>query len=52
MDEVNKILNDYIFTHNKKFDFYFLNCEFVIEFDNSFIANIKTIFFIIQILSI
>ena len=42
MDEVNKILNDYISTHNKSFDFYFINCQFVIEFDNNFIANIKT----------
>ena len=45
LDEVNKILNDYISTHNKKFDFYFFNCEFVIEFDNNFIANKKTIYF-------
>ena len=42
LDEVNKILNDYIFTHYKNFDFYFINCEFVIEFDNNFIANIQT----------
>ena len=40
LDEVNKILNDYISTHNKKIDFHFINCEFVIEFVNSFIANI------------
>ena len=26
LDEVNKTLNDYISTHNKKFDFYFINC--------------------------
>ena len=45
LDEVNKILNDYISTHNKNFDFYFINCEFVIEFDNNFIANIKTNYF-------
>ena len=41
LDEVNKILNDYISTHNKYFDFYFINCEFVTDFDNNFIANIK-----------
>ena len=45
LDEVNKIINDYISTHNKNFDFYFINCEFVIEFDNNFIANIQTKFF-------
>ena len=42
LDEVMKILNDYISTHNKNFDFYFINCEFVIEFDNNFTANIQT----------
>ena len=42
LDEVSNLINDYISTHNKYFDFYFVNCEFVIEFDNNFIANIKT----------
>ena len=36
LDDVNKILNDYILTHNKNFDFYLFNCEFVIEFYNNF----------------
>ena len=45
LDEVNKISNDYISTHNKNFDFYFINCEFVIEFDNNFIGNIEIKFF-------
>ena len=45
LDEVNKIINDYISTYNKIFDFYFINCEFVVEFDNNFIANIKTNYF-------
>ena len=44
-DKVNKILNDYISTHNKNFDFCFINCEFVIEVDNNFIAIIKTNYF-------
>ena len=44
-DEVNKILNDFISTHNKNFDFHFINCELVIEFDNSFIANKQTKYF-------
>ena len=26
LDEVNKILNDYISTHNRVFDYYFNNC--------------------------
>ena len=45
LDEVDKILNDYITTHNKKFDLYFLNCEFKREFDNNFTKNIETIYF-------
>ena len=45
LDEVNKSLNDYISTHNKNFEFYVFNCEFVIEFDNMLIANIKTNYF-------
>ena len=45
MDKVNKILNNYISFHNKIFDFYFVNCEFVIEFDNNFIAKIETNYF-------
>ena len=44
-DEVDKILNDYIPTHNKKFGFYSINCEFVIEFYNNFIANTETNYF-------
>ena len=45
MDEVIKILNDYISTHNKNFDFYSIKCEFAMEFDNNFIANKKTNYF-------
>ena len=45
LDEVNKILIDFISTHNKNFDFLFINCEFVIEFDDNFIAIIKTNYF-------
>ena len=41
-DEVDKILNDYTTFHNKKFYFYFINCKFVIEFDNSFAIKIET----------
>ena len=41
LDDVNKLLDDYISSHNKKFDFYFINCEFKIEFDNNVTANIE-----------
>ena len=45
LDDVNKILNDYISSHNKNFDFYFFTREFVIEFDNNFITIIETSYF-------
>ena len=43
--EVNKKLNDDISIQNKNFEFYFFNCEFLIEFDNKFLANIKSNYF-------
>ena len=36
LDDVDKILNDYISTHNKSFDFCFIYCEFKIHFDKNF----------------
>ena len=45
LDEVKKILNDYISAHNKNFDFCFINCEFEIEFGNNFKANKETKYF-------
>ena len=30
----DKKFNDHITNHNKKFDFYYINCEFEIETDN------------------
>ena len=38
LDEVDKILNDYVSTHNKKFDIYFIYCEF----DNNSTRDLKT----------
>ena len=45
LDEVDKILNDYISHHNINFGLYFINCEFKIEFDNNFTTNIETKYF-------
>ena len=45
LDEVYKILDDYVTIQNKKFDFYFINCEFVIEFDKNFTTNIEINYF-------
>ena len=39
IDEFDKIFNYYITTHNKKFDFYYIDCEFGIQFDNNYKAN-------------
>ena len=44
LDEFDNILNGYISHHNNKFDFCLVNCEFIIEFDNNFTANIETIY--------
>ena len=31
INNFDKIFNNYIINHNKKFDFYYINCEFQIE---------------------
>ena len=41
LDDVKKILNDYISTPNKKTDFFLIDCEFKIKFDKNFTTNIK-----------
>ena len=40
-DELDKILEDYISTHNKKFVF-LISCELIIEFDKNFTGKVKT----------
>ena len=42
MDEVDKILKDYVSTHNKKLKIYFIYCEFKIQFDNNSTRDLKT----------
>ena len=41
INNFDKIFNDYIINHNKKFDFYYINCEFIIETNNNRILNIE-----------
>ena len=41
INEFDKISNYYITTHNKNFGFYYINCEFGIQFDNNYTANIE-----------
>ena len=45
LDELDKILDNHITTHNKKFNFYLISCKLVIEFDNNFSENIETNYF-------
>ena len=45
LDELDKILDDHITTHNKKFNFDLISCKLVIEFDNNFSENIETSYF-------
>ena len=40
INEFDKIFNNYIISHNKKLDLYYINCEFEIETDN-YLANIE-----------
>ena len=42
LDEDDKILNSYVSTHNKNFDFYIIYCDCLIEFDNKFTTNVTT----------
>ena len=41
INEIDKIFNKYIITYNKKFDFYYINCEVEIQFYNNYSANIQ-----------
>ena len=34
INNFDKIFDNHIINHNKKFDFYYINCEFQIETDN------------------
>ena len=40
INNFDKIFNKYITNHNKKFDFYYINCEFQIE-NNNRLVNIE-----------
>ena len=53
LDELDKLLNDYITTHTEKFNLYLVSCTLVIEFDNNFTENIDTnSFYITDIVNI
>ena len=41
IDDFDKIFNYFISTHNKKIDFYYIDFEFEILFENNYTANIE-----------
>ena len=41
IDELDNIFKQYINNHNQKFDFYKNDCEFGIQFDNKYTANME-----------
>ena len=45
LDEIDKILNDYITSHNNKFNICFIKYEFFLVFDNIFKIYIETNYF-------
>ena len=45
LDELDKILNDYMTTHNEKIDSYLFSCKLAIKVDNNFTENIETSYF-------
>ena len=44
INEFDKIFNEYISTHNKKIDFYYIDCGFEKLFENNYTANIEIIY--------
>ena len=42
LDEIDKILNDYVTSQNKNFYIYAINCEFYLVLDNNFKISIET----------
>ena len=41
LDEIDKISSDYITSHKKKFDFYYIVYSFGIQLDNNITANVE-----------
>ena len=42
LNDIDKIINNYIITYNKKFDVYFIKCDFYLVFKDDFKIHIKT----------
>ena len=41
IDDIDHIFKKYINIHNQKFVFYYINCQFVIQFKNNNFATIQ-----------
>ena len=42
LNDIDKILNNYVISYNKKFDIYSIKCDFYLVFNNDFKIHIKT----------
>ena len=42
LDEIDKILNEYVTRQNKKFYIFAINCEFYLVFDNNLKISMET----------
>ena len=42
LNDIDKIINNYIIAYNKKFDVYFIKCDFYLVFNDDFKIHIKT----------
>ena len=42
LNDIGKIINNYVTSYNKKFDIYYIKCDFYLVFNNDFGIHIKT----------
>ena len=42
LKDIDKIITNYVTSYNKKFDIYFIKCDFYLVFNNDFGIHIKT----------
>ena len=42
LNDIVKIINNYVTSYNKKFDIYYIKCDFCLVFNNDFGIHIKT----------
>ena len=45
LNDIDKIINNYVTSYNKKFDIYYIKCDFYLVFNNDFGIHIKTHYF-------